>query len=108
MHCVRNVTKDLTWVGADDRRLAMFEGVYGVRDGVSYNSYLLLDDKTVLFDTVDRRRQSRLLRAVDAIHRRLGPDALRVASQQSHASVMNHEHRSPNYTTSLADIIEVK
>ena len=59
-------------------------------------------------DTVDRRRQSRLLRAVDAIHRRLGPDALRVASQQSHASVMNHEHRSPNYTTSLADIIEVK
>ena len=54
MHCVRNVTKDLTWVGADDRRLAMFEGVYGVRDGVSYNSYLLLDDKTVLFDTVDR------------------------------------------------------
>ena len=61
-----------------------------------------------LFDTVDRRRQSRLLHAVDAIHRRLGPDALRVASQQSHASVMNHEHRSPNYTTSLADIIEVK
>ena len=54
MYCVRKVTKDLTWVGADDRRLAMFEGVYGVRDGVSYNSYLLLDDKTVLFDTVDR------------------------------------------------------
>ena len=43
MHCVRNVTKDLVWVGADDRRLAMFEGVYDVRDGVSYNSYLLLD-----------------------------------------------------------------
>ena len=54
MHCVRNVTSDLIWVGADDRRLAMFEGVYGVRDGVSYNSYLLLDEKTVLFDTVDR------------------------------------------------------
>ena len=54
MHCVRNVTKDLVWVGADDRRLAMFEGVYDVRDGVSYNSYLLLDEKTVLFDTADR------------------------------------------------------
>ena len=54
MYCTRNVTKDLIWVGADDRRLACFEGVYGVPDGVSYNSYLLLDEKTVLFDTVDK------------------------------------------------------
>lgn len=53
MYCTRSVTKDLIWVGADDRRLAMFEGVYSVPDGVSYNSYLLLDEKTVLFDTVD-------------------------------------------------------
>lgn len=54
MHCTRKVLDDLIWVGADDRRLACFEGVYGVPDGVSYNSYLLLDDKTVLFDTVDK------------------------------------------------------
>ena len=54
MYCTRNVTEDLIWVGADDRRLACFEGVYGVPDGVSYNSYLLLDEKTVLFDTVDK------------------------------------------------------
>lgn len=54
MYCTRKVTDDLTWVGADDRRLACFEGVYGVPDGVSYNSYLLLDEKTVLFDTVDK------------------------------------------------------
>lgn len=54
MYCVRAVTKDLYWVGGNDRRLAMFEGVYSVPDGVSYNSYLLLDEKTVLFDTVDR------------------------------------------------------
>ncbi len=54
MYCTRNVTRDLIWVGADDRRLACFEGVYGVPDGVSYNSYLLLDEKTVLFDTVDK------------------------------------------------------
>lgn len=53
MYCTRSVTDDLIWVGADDRRLAMFEGVYSVPDGVSYNSYLLLDEKTVLFDTVD-------------------------------------------------------
>ena len=54
MYCTRKVTEDLTWVGADDRRLACFEGVYGVPDGVSYNSYLLTDEKTVLFDTVDK------------------------------------------------------
>ena len=54
MYCTRKITEDLTWVGADDRRLVCFEGVYGVPDGVSYNSYLLLDEKTVLFDTVDK------------------------------------------------------
>lgn len=54
MHCTKKITDDLIWVGADDRRLAVFEGVYGVRDGVSYNSYLMLDEKTVLFDTVDK------------------------------------------------------
>lgn len=54
MYCTRKVLDDLIWVGADDRRLACFEGVYGVPDGVSYNSYLMLDEKTALFDTVDK------------------------------------------------------
>ena len=54
MHCTKKITQDMLWVGADDRRLAVFEGVYGVSDGVSYNSYLILDEKTILFDTVDK------------------------------------------------------
>lgn len=54
MYCVKKITNDLYWVGANDRRLAMFEGVYSVPRGVSYNSYLLIDDVTVLFDTVDK------------------------------------------------------
>ena len=53
MYCTRNVTDDLSWVGGNDRRLALFEGVYQIPNGVSYNSYLLLDEKTALFDTVD-------------------------------------------------------
>ena len=61
MHCIKNVTDDLVWVGANDRRLAMFEGVYSVPRGVSYNSYLLKDEKTVLFDTVDKAVQHRFL-----------------------------------------------
>ena len=54
MYCVRNVTSDLYWVGGNDRRLALFEGIYQVPQGVSYNSYLLMDEKTVLMDTVDK------------------------------------------------------
>ncbi|MGN0711712.1 MAG: flavin reductase [Anaerovoracaceae bacterium] len=54
MHCTKKILNDLIWVGGNDRRLAMFEGVYSVPTGVSYNSYLLLDDITVLFDTVDK------------------------------------------------------
>ena len=54
MYCVLNVTSDLYWVGGNDRRLALFEGIYQVPQGVSYNSYLLTDEKTVLMDTVDR------------------------------------------------------
>ena len=54
MYCTRKVNDDITWVGGNDRRLAMFEGVYSIPNGVSYNSYLILDEKTILFDTVDR------------------------------------------------------
>lgn len=53
MHCVREVTVDLYWVGGNDRRLELFENIHPIPEGVSYNSYLLLDEKTVLFDTVD-------------------------------------------------------
>ena len=53
MYNIRNVTKDVIWLGADDRRLALFENVFPLPKGVSYNSYLLADEKTVLFDTAD-------------------------------------------------------
>ena len=53
MYCTRKINDDYTWVGADCRRLALFEGVFGVPDGISFNSYLLTYEKTVLFDTAD-------------------------------------------------------
>ncbi|MDR3258354.1 MAG: FprA family A-type flavoprotein [Fusobacteriaceae bacterium] len=53
MYCVRKVIDDLYWVGGNDNRLALFENIHPIPRGVSYNSYLLLDKKTVLFDTVD-------------------------------------------------------
>ena len=53
MYNIRNVTKDVVWLGGDDRRLALFENVFPLPKGVSYNSYLLTDEKTVLLDTAD-------------------------------------------------------
>lgn len=53
MYCVRKVVDDLYWVGGNDHRLALFENIHPIPNGVSYNSYLLVDKKTVLFDTVD-------------------------------------------------------
>ncbi|MBQ4646575.1 MAG: FprA family A-type flavoprotein [Candidatus Gastranaerophilales bacterium] len=54
MKNIQNITNDLLYIGSSDRKLSFFEAVYPVVDGVSYNSYLLLDEKTVLFDTVDK------------------------------------------------------
>ncbi|MBO7226230.1 MAG: FprA family A-type flavoprotein [Bacteroidales bacterium] len=53
MYNTRNITKDIYWVGASDRRLELFENIMPITKGVSYNSYLIMDDKTVLLDTDD-------------------------------------------------------
>lgn len=53
MYCTREVTKDIIWVGGNDRRLALFENLFPIPDGVSYNSYVILDEKTAVMDTVD-------------------------------------------------------
>ncbi len=52
--CVRQVTDDIIYVGASDKRIQLFENVYPIPRGVAYNSYILTDEKTVLIDTVDR------------------------------------------------------
>ncbi|NMA86173.1 MAG: FprA family A-type flavoprotein [Tissierellia bacterium] len=53
MYNIREVTEDLYWIGGNDNRLNLFENIHPIPEGVSYNSYLLLDEKTVLLDTVD-------------------------------------------------------
>lgn len=53
MHLEKKISQDMYWIGGNDRRLSLFENVYPIPRGVSYNSYLVLDEKTVLFDTVD-------------------------------------------------------
>lgn len=53
MQCVRKINEDLYWVGAEDRRLALFENLFPIPRGIAYNSYLIKDEKNVLLDTVD-------------------------------------------------------
>ena len=54
MYNVRKVTDKITWIGGEDRRLALFESAYPIPNGVSYNSYFIDDEKTLVMDTVDR------------------------------------------------------
>ena len=51
---VREVAEDVWYVGVSDRRIELFENVYPIPRGVAYNSYVILDEKTALIDTVDR------------------------------------------------------
>lgn len=48
MHNIRKITENLIYLGCSDRKLSLFESAYPVKDGMSYNSYLLKDEKTVL------------------------------------------------------------
>ncbi len=67
MYNTKKITSDLFWVGANDRRIALFESVYPVPAGVSYNSYILLDEKTVLLDTVDKSVNHQFMENVEHV-----------------------------------------
>lgn len=67
MYCVKKITEDMYWIGASDRRLELFENVYPIPKGVSYNSYVILDEKTVLLDTVDHSVCSQFLENLEHV-----------------------------------------
>ena len=93
MYCTRKVNDDYTWVGADCRRLAMFEGVYDVPQGISYNSYLLTDEKTVLFDTVD-----------SAVRHTFRENLTHALAGRELDYVVVH-HMEPDHAAELADLL---
>ena len=66
MHNIRKIAEDVIYVGASDRRLALFENVYPIERGVSYNSYVVLDESTVLLDTADHSVSREFLENVEA------------------------------------------
>lgn len=66
MQNTRKVTNDIVWIGCNDRRLALFENLFPLKNGVSYNSYLILDEKVTLMDTVDANETEQFLENLDA------------------------------------------
>ena len=54
MYCYRKINEELYYIGGSDRKSAFFENVFPIEKGVSYNSYLLMDEKTVLIEGVDK------------------------------------------------------
>lgn len=87
------VLEDLFYVGASDRRLSLFENVYPVPRGVSYNSYLLLDEKTALFDTVDHAVSEQFLENVEHV---LGGRKLDY--------IVVH-HMEPDHSSTLSEVL---
>lgn len=67
MYNVREVTDNLYWVGANDHRTHLFENIHPIPKGVSYNSYLLKDEKNVLFDTIDWSECRQLLENIEYV-----------------------------------------
>ena len=65
MHYEEKLVEGLYWIGGDDMRLGQFEGVHPVPQGMSYSNYLILDEKTVLMDTIDRAVEERFIDTLD-------------------------------------------
>ena len=59
------ITDSLLYTGVNDHELDLFEGQYDIHDGISYNSYVILDEKTVILDSVDKTKTAEWLKNVD-------------------------------------------
>ena len=67
MHCTRKLTNSVSWVGGSDRRLALFENLFPIPRGVSYNSYVILDEQTALVDTADSSITRQFFENIEAV-----------------------------------------
>ena len=90
-----NISDKIKYIGVDDTTIDLFESQYAVPEGVSYNSYVILDDKTAIMDTVDKRGmkdwENNLLNALDG----------------KNADYVIVQHMEPDHAGSLARLIEL-
>ena len=94
------ITKDIKYIGVDDREIDLFEGQYAVPDGISYNSYAIMDEKIAIMDSVDARFGDRWLGSIDALLSGRTPDYLVVQHMEPDhsSSIVSFAERYPNAT----------
>lgn len=71
-----DISEQIRYVGCDDRSLDLFESQYPIPNGVSYNSYVILDEKIAIMDTVDKRAGEEWLKKVEKLLGEKTPDYL--------------------------------
>ncbi len=76
------ITNEIKYVGVNDRTIDLFEGQYVVPNGVSYNSYVIMDDKIAVFDTVDKRKTEDWLSNVENVLGGKKPDYLVISHME--------------------------
>ena len=90
---VRMVTDDIVYIGVSDRRIQLFENVYPIPRGVAYNSYVVLDEKTVLVDTVDRSVTGQFFENLTAVLDGKDLDYLIV------------DHMEPDHSSAISEVL---
>ena len=93
MQNIYPISNDLIYVGVIDRRTALFENVYPIPRGVSYNSYVLLDEKTALMDTADASAAAQFFENVEAA----------LGGRKLDYMVVNH--MEPDHAATLMDLL---
>ncbi len=89
----KKITEDTYWIGGSDRRLSRFENIFPLEDGVSYNSYVILDEKTALFDTADISISDQFLENLKGI----------LADRKLDYLVINH--MEPDHCSQIATVV---
>ena len=88
------ITNDILYLGVNDRDIDLFEGQYVVPEGISYNSYLIMDEKTAVMDTVDQRKKEEYLANLEKALKGGCPDYLVVS------------HVEPDHASSVAAFLD--
>ena len=88
-----DITKDIKYIGVDDHDIDLFESQYIVPNGISYNSYVILDEKIAIMDTVDRRKGEEWLRNLAEVLGSRQPDYLIV------------HHLEPDHSGTIAEVM---
>lgn len=90
-----NVTKDIRYVGVNDHRIDLFEGQYAVPNGMAYNSYVILDEKVAVMDTVDIHFKEEWLANIAQVLGDRKPDYLII------------QHMEPDHSANISSFLEV-